>query len=370
MYHTIKRLLTQHVISLQKRLVAFNLTMNARKEVKQAIRNSKIPKLKPNEIKEAKDFYKSRGYKLKNTYWHRYFKHYSGEFHKDYIPFDIFKSLIEPKLNRKLYWPALLDKNLTSNLFKGFNQPKTVLNNINGFYYINNKLVTEAIAIEIFNQNKVAFIIKPTIDSGQGRMVKKFTMDNGETSIDNLKVIDLFRIYKKDFIVQEFVKQSTKISALNPSALNTFRVVSYLSDEGKVSILAVSLRIGKPGCDTDNISGGGISCLVNDNGFLNSKGYTNNIRGEKVILYKTPSGIQLEGYQVPNYSGIISMAKEMHYIVPFFKMVSWDIGLDYNDMPILIEYNTFYQSIKMQFYAGPLFGKFTDEILALGLEKK
>ena len=91
-------------------------------------------KLKPHEIKEAKAFFKSKGYKLNNTYWHRFYKYMNGEFHKDYIPLDIFRPLIEPKLNRKIYWPALLDKNLRSNLFKEFNQPKTVISNINGFY--------------------------------------------------------------------------------------------------------------------------------------------------------------------------------------------------------------------------------------------
>jgi hypothetical protein len=36
-------------------------------------------------------------------------------------------------------------------------------------------------------------------------------------------------------------------------------------------------------------------------------------------------------------------------------------------MPILIEYNTFYQNIDMQMFTGPFFGEFTDEIFALGL---
>jgi hypothetical protein len=369
-YHTLKKLLTSKVLDYQKRFTAFNLTMNARKEIKRVIRNSDIPKLTPNEIKEAKSFFKSKGYKLKNTYWHRFFKSATGEFHKDYIPLDIFRPLIEPNLNRRIYWPALLDKNLTSNLFKEFNQPQTVINNINGFYYINGEIVSESIAIEECNKTKTAFIIKPTVDSGKGKMVKKFTADNGKTSIDNLKTIDLFKLYKKDFIVQKVVKQSAMLKTLNPSTLNTLRVVSYLNKDGVVCILTVYLRIGKPGSDTDNISIGGIACAVKDDGFLNKNGYTNKKGGGKITMTKTPSGILLENYQIPNYSSIIKMVKEMHPIVPVFKIISWDIGVDYNDMPILIEYNTFYQNVNMQQFTGPLFGEYANEILTLGLEPK
>lgn len=368
MYYTIKQLLMSHVLNFKKRLVVFNTTMNARREIKRVIANSKIPKLKPYEIKEAKSFFKSRGYKLKNTYWHRFFKSATGEFHKDYIPLDIFRALIEPNLNRRIYWPALLDKNLTSNLFKEFNQPKTVIKNINGFYYINGKLKTEALAIETCNQTRSAFIIKPTVDSGKGKMVKKFTVENDDTTIDDLKLIDVFKLYKKDFIVQQVVEQSAKLSALNASTLNTIRVVSYLNKAGEVCVLRTYLRIGKPGSDTDNISIGGIACAIRGNGFLHPKGYTNRVGGGKVALMETPSGIVLEDYQIPNYSGVIKMAEEMHPIVPLFKIISWDIGIDINDMPILIEYNTFYQSLNMQMFTGPLFGEYIDEILALGLE--
>ena len=62
------------------------------------------------------------------------------------------------------------------------------------------------------------------------------------------------------------------------------------------------------------------------------------------------------------------MVKCIHPIVPVFKIISWDIGVNINDMPILIQYNKFYQNLNMQMFTGPLFSKFIDEILAKGLE--
>ena len=367
-YHTFKRLLTSKVLSFQKRLIVFNATMNARKMIKEVLRNGNVPKLELHEIKEAKSFYKSKGYKLKNTYWHRFYKHASGEFHKDYLPLDIFRPIMEPNLNRKTYWPALVDKNLISNLFKGFNQPETVVSNINGFYYVNDTIVTEAIAVQIFDKNKTQFIIKPTVESGQGKMVKKFTLDNGKTSIDKLEIIDLFKLYQKDFIVQKVVEQSTALNALNATTLNTLRLISYLDKNGVVNVLAAYLRIGKPGSDTDNISIGGMACAVSKDGALHSKGFIHRNAGGKTNLNEAPSGILLKDYQIPNYASVTQMVKEMHPILPMFKIISWDIGIDKNDEPILIEYNTFYQNIDLQMFTGPFFGEFTDEIFTLGLK--
>jgi hypothetical protein len=59
------------------------------------------------------------------------------------------------------------------------------------------------------------------------------------------------------------------------------------------------------------------------------------------------------------------MVKSMHHVVPHFRIISWDIGLNKENQPILIEYNTIGQGVDLQIANGPLFGEFTDEILAL-----
>ena len=136
MYQTIKRLLIKPIINFQKRLKEYYETFYTRRYMKFLINKSSVKRLTDNEIKEVKSYYKSKGYILKNTYWHRYYKSLNGEFHKEYIPFDVFKPKLIPRLNQQKQWPALLDKNLLYNLFKDYEQPKRVVQNINGFYYI------------------------------------------------------------------------------------------------------------------------------------------------------------------------------------------------------------------------------------------
>lgn len=364
LYSSLKRLLTKHVLTSKKYFFEFNSKMDSRRNIKQFNHKTKTAKLKPTQVEAAKAYFKSRGYTLNNTYWHRYYTGLNNQFHSDYIPDDIFKSIISPRFNQMRQWPALLDKNLSYILFKDFNQPNRVVQNINGFYYINNKIMDEQMAIEVCNAIQKPLIIKPTIDSGSGRLVTTFIVTNKVTSYKNLTIPQLFKVYKKDFIVQEFVEQSQALKDLNPTSLNTLRLMTYLRPDG-VYVLSSVLRIGQPGSQTDNYSIGGIIIGINNNGYLQNKGYTK--KGD--ILYKTPTNVAFKGFQIPNYVDVVNMVKAMHPIIPYFKFVSWDIGLDQSDAPIFIEFNTYNQNIDgHQITNGPLFGKFTDEILELSLK--
>lgn len=363
-YQFFKKFLISHVLKTKRQLVKLNSTINAKNEIKQIVRRSRAPELSKKEKQVAFSYYKKRGYKLNNTSWHRYLKAVNGEFHENYIPQDIYRPLIDSKINQMRQWPALLDKNLTYNLFCEFNQPKALVHNINGFYYVKGEIVNQIRAIEVCINHSDSFIIKPTIDTGKGKMVQKYIVDDYTKSEQTTKLIELFSFYKKDFIIQAFVEQSETMKTLNPSSLNTLRIISYLRVDG-VHILSSILRIGNPESNTDNYSLGGIICGIDESGRLKNKGYT--MFGE--TLFKTPLGITLNGFRIPNYNKVKEMVTALHLKVPYFKLISWDIGIDVNDSPIFIEYNTYNQSFEIhQITNGPLFGKFTDEILEKGLE--
>lgn len=363
-YLILKRFLTQHVLNSRKCFFEYNSKMNSRNRIQHYNHKNKTPKLKPQQVEAAKAYFKSHGYTLKNTYWHRYYTAMNNHFHAHYIPDDIFRPIISPRFNEMRQWPALLDKNLSYILFKDFNHPIRVVQNINGFFYVNSKVVSEQMAIAACNASTNPLLIKPTIDTGSGKQVHLLSIKNGITSYNNLNLSEVFKLYKKNFIIQEFAEQSTALKTLNPSSLNTIRIMTYLRPDG-VHVLSSVLRIGQPGSATDNYSGGGIIVGVKDEGNLKSIGYTKNGN----ILYKTPSNIRFEGFQIPNYAEILKMVDAMHPIIPYFKMVSWDIGMDKMDAPIFIEFNTYNQNIDLhQIANGPLFGTFADEILELGLK--
>lgn len=72
-----------------------------------------------------------------------------------------------------------------------------------------------------------------------------------------------------NFIIQERVKQHAEIAKLNPSSLNTFRIVTY-RERDNVYILNVTLKIGHKGEVVDNGHAGGYFVGTNEDGTLKS----------------------------------------------------------------------------------------------------
>ncbi len=119
------------------------------------------------------------------------------------------------------------------------------------------------------------------------------------------------------------------------------------------------MRIGSEGSSVDNTSSGGIYCHVNNEGFLNEKGYFGNGK----YVFETDSKIVLKNFEIPHFHDVLSIIKDLHFQVPQFRMISWDFAIDQNNNPVLIEYNVRGQGMDGQGTYGPLFGRFTDEIL-------
>lgn len=351
---------------MRHKLLRFNLDMLFRKKVKKSLKEYKSKKLSSEQLKQIKAFYKKRGYSKVKTYWHRFYSSVNNQFFIRYIPEDIFHSIVSNSLNEMKQWPALLDKNLSEIIFKDFKQPITVLKNINGFYYVNNEIVNRSTAIEHCCRYEKKLVIKPSIESGGGKEVVGFLTKDRTTDYKKLSIKELLVSYKKDFIIQTVVEQHARLKALNPSSLNTLRIISYLKEDS-VYILSSILRIGRKGMFTDNNASGGLVCGIKNDGKLREFGYF--ASGEK--LKKTDTNILLNDYIVPSFHKALDMVKQMHSKTPYFRIISWDIAIDDVSDPVFIEYNTYRQSIGIhQFCNGPLFGDFTDELLEIGRKYK
>ncbi|MBN4085111.1 hypothetical protein JYT89_02080, partial [Flavobacteriaceae bacterium AH-315-B10] len=343
-----------------------NLTMLVRKDIKSIIKKHNPKELSLIQKKTIKTYFKERGYKNIKTYWHQFYIANNGYFSEKYISEDIFHPIISNAVNQKKQWPTLLDKNLLETLFFGSKQPESIIKNINGFYYINSNQVNKFEAIDECSKYTDKFVIKPSIESGGGREIISFSIENGITTFKGMHIEDLLNMYKKDFIIQKVVSQHPKLKKLNSSSLNTLRIMTYLKEK-EVHILSAIIRIGKSGMFTDNSSLGGIVCGINKDGNLKEYGYFSS--GKRIKT--TESNVNLIDCFIPSYSKALEMVKDMHFKIPYFRIVSWDIGIDDENDPVLIEYNTYRQGIGIhQLTNGPLFGKFTEELLEIGRNYK
>lgn len=161
-------------------------------------------------------------------------------------------------------------------------------------------------------------IVKPN-DGCEGVGVFKLEATD-KVGIDKL-LKDIF--HGKKYVIEELVIQHPKMSALNPSSVNTIRVETIIDGKGKVHITNTICIMGTSDSVVNNTHNGGIMCHIEpDTGILDS--FARNPRGER--FFRCPStNIILPGYQLPNWDGILEFAKKLAYVVPSARKIGWDI---------------------------------------------
>lgn len=205
------------------------------------------------------------------------------------------------------------------------------------------------------------FVIKPSIDSGGGKSVQIGNIINGIIYINDKKLsfTELSNQYISDFLIQEKLEQHEVLNNVYPYSLNTIRLIS-LKYHGRIHILSTVTRFGNKGSQIDNQSTGGISCGVDKNGNLNC--FSIDKKGNK--LEKHPyTGVYFKDICLPNFNNVKQLVFNLHNQISYFNLVSWDIAIDREGNPVLIELNLGDQEINFhQFNNGPLFNEYTKTI--------
>lgn len=284
--------------------------------------------------------------------WYRIFWDRTHEPDPRYIPDDIFYGVIVPYFSNPLFRRFGEDKCQYSVWFKDLKKPDTIIKNIAGVYYNGeNEIIDKKEAIrECLKHDE--FIIKPSIDSGEGRLIRFFN----KKDIIELEVDMYFEKLGANFIVQKTLKQHPVLSQLNESSVNTIRIVSFFF-KGQVHILSSILRIGAKGSKVDNIGAGGYACAIEQDGHLVDMAVNRNAQW----VSKTKEGVTFKGIVIPSYERIIDIVKQEHKKLAHFKIIGWDFSVDQVGDPVFIEYNVCAGTNQITF--GPTFGDLTDEVL-------
>lgn len=311
-------------------------------------------KLSKAQKKEVQDFYMDMIGERVPLYSHEYFYSRTGYFTKEYVPTNLYHCELVPKANDKSLAKAYCDKDVCDLLFPGENVAHYVLKNMHGYYYYEGEPVSQEEAVAKC-QNLQDVILKPSLRS-KGKGVQLMSFTDGR-NVKGETVEQVFKQYKQDFLIQKRVKQHADMAALNPTSLNTIRVLSYRSGMEVLIIYSV-VRIGRMGQVIDNQSAGGISTSITKDGKLGKVAFggysTDNI-------HKTDSGIVLEGYQLPSYEKTIEMVKRLHLRLPYFNLIGWDMAIEEDGSPILIEINTNPGLSQSAFKSG--MGEYTERII-------
>ena len=179
--------------------------------------------------------------------------------------------------------------------------------------------------IATFIEHYHSCIIKPT-DSACGVGIRKIYREQ----LGDLKLADFAG---QNYILEEAIENCADIAKLNPSSLNTLRVVTATDNKGVPHIITIVLRMGVGDNITDNAHQGGIACCVDSlTGTLSAVGRT--FKDEKFYSHPT-THLEFKDCIVPNIEGVKRFVMRLASEEPLARLVGWDIVLTNSGIEVL-----------------------------------
>ena len=271
-----------------------------------------------------------------------------------YIPDSFNQPFIDEYYSNPQHSFPFDDKNLYDLYFHDVNCPKVVFRKVNGFFLDEN-----------YSEISIDDAIKKAKDSGEIILKPaKFSMGGSGILIWNAddeesKLVDYLN--GLNFIVcQEIIKQHPEMAKVNPSSVNTLRIMTLILN-GQVHVLSSVCRMGVNGSRIDNASKGGIVCGIKSNGQLKDVAFTPS--GDKYMVH--PQGVHFESITIPHYAQCVDLVKSLaKRFAAVSRLISWDLAIDESGQPMLIEFNlTIGEMDFHQLCNGPLYGDLTEEVL-------
>lgn len=294
-------------------------------------------------------------YGLIDPRWNALYTKKTGNFNTEYIGSDLHYFYVENKCIKGDYIKGFCDKNYIELLFPEAKFPKVLLRKVNGTYLDKDfKFIGEAKALDMVEKEKInGLFVKISTGSSGGKGV--VYIDN-KTKEDEVKKIFEER---PDAVVQYAINQHSDMEAMNPTSVNTIRIMTMMID-GEIIPLSTCARIGASGNKVDNFSSGGFACGVQCDGSLTEYGYKSN--GDRAKIHD--NGYVFKEGKIPYYDKALKLSMDLHYRVPMFGIISWDFAIDRDGDIVFIEYNVGQGQIDLhQYNNGAIYGEFFDRIL-------
>jgi len=293
------------------------------------------------------------------------FEFYEGlsaldSFNPDYLPSSYFYPYVERILNPENWKRQLSHKGMLELAYSvGVKHPQTVLRTFGGVYLDKNyKSLTREEALKVISECDFPLLYKPATDSEQGAGIRLFKPEDVCKLYDEIKSDQIFD-NGIDFVIQRAVSQSDETRLFNPTSLNCMRVTT-LNLNGEISVCSMALKCGPKDSVVDNIGSGkrGVMVGLSNDGTVADKGFYGN--GETA---ESHNGVTFAGKRIDSFPKVVDAALALHRYTPKCAIIGWDLAIDSDNTPVLIEGNTVYPGISIeQMCSGPIFGNRTKEV--------
>jgi hypothetical protein len=272
--------------------------------------------------------------------WLEVFAAFRGEFIEGWIPDNYFGRVLAPS------WRTfpMIDRKTTSKKILGTDRLPDLAYQINGFWLDTNNESLAVADLErlLFAENSHVFVKRDGFSAGTG--VRKIAREDFDphalAAFGNL-------------VVQAPIRHHPFFDDLSPTSLATLRVTTIKPPMGKAESRAMLLRIARKGPE---IAREGDEILV---GILDRTGKLNSFAVDDYwqVSHEHPdTGARYEGTIIPGFEDAVRFCEDLHDRNPYSGVVGWDLTLDPDLRPALIEWNTGHVGTKVaEASIGPCF---------------
>lgn len=286
----------------------------------------------------------------------RIFKALEG-FDPTYCDESIFPTYILRSLNLPVHVLGFEHKAMYDQVFAGLKKPKTIFKCVNGVLFDSSMNIISIDKAFQLVKDYTAICVKLTTFSACGQGVRKIDIEG--LTFDAF--VEEMESFGNNYIAQELLLQSPKMSQLSESSLNTFRV-SSLFINGKCSICTILNRIGRGSSFVDNGLAGNYCIGVDVDGKYRDYAYDKEFNKYS----KTDTGVEYKDFKIEAISDLVDLVLSAHpKYLPHCGFCGWDFALDDKGDWNLIEVNLYAPGIEIeQICAGrSIFGERTQEVI-------
>ena len=232
---------------------------------------------------------------------------------------------------------------------KHFNLRMTLCNNYSEMTLVNNKASTNAFfadfihrdwldlskctvkELKLFAAKHPRFISKP-VTGFHGKGIKIIQTEPGQ------KFKKLFtNLRDKKMLVEEIISQHEEISAFCPDTVNTIRVHTFLDTHNVAHILTATGRFGRVGNVADNPQQGGCYVTIDPKtGVIISVAINN---AHERFQTHPDTEKPFKDFQYPAWKKLRATVKAMAKLIPQLRHIAWDLAINDNGEPVLVEAN-------------------------------
>lgn len=136
-----------------------------------------------------------------------------------------------------------------------------------------------------------------------------------------------------NLLAEEVIENCSYLKALNPSSLNTIRIVTCKDKNNNIHIMAIVLRVGVAGQSIDNYCGGGVAYHVNiEEGIVDCPGQ--DVKG-KVYIRHPSTNTMMIGFKIPRFKELIDYIMVVANHKNNVRYVGWDVAMTENGFELI-----------------------------------